>query len=385
MRIALVHDYLREYGGAERVLECMREIWPGAPVYTSFVDWDGLGIHADRFRSWDIRTSWIQQNIIVRKLHSPLRFLARYVWESFDFSSFDVILSSSGWFICRGIRKRNALHISYIHHPPRNLYGYATGSSFQRHAIVRWYAFFVNFFLRQYDYETAQRVDYLIANSQETVRRIKKFYRRDSMVIYPPIHISPHSHRVTWQDREYYLCVGRLAYAKRVDIVIQACNNLSLPLKIVGTGKEEAPLRRIAGSTIAFLGSVPDDMLPEIYARAKALIFCAIDEDFGMVPVEAMAHGVPVIAFASGGVKETVIDGVTGLLVPDLSVDAFVQAIQKFERMSVDWENACRKRAKEFSKERFKNELSSFVEEAYNTWLSSKQPKKNRKKNANHD
>ncbi|MCX8008523.1 MAG: glycosyltransferase [Patescibacteria group bacterium] len=366
MNIALVHDYLREYGGAERVLEVLHEIWPEAPLYTSFVDWNGLGRHADRFSSWKIQTSWVQKNIFVKKFHSPFRFLARTIWESFDLSSYDVVLSSSGWFMCRGVKTGSAIHICYIHHPPRNLYGYPTGRNLQRYWPARVYASFINFFLRQYDYETAQNVDYFIANSKETAKRVKKFYRRESVVIYPPIPIPKDfkSRRVVSQ-KEYYLSVGRLAYAKRVDIAIEACNKLKRPLKIVGDGKEIDRLKAIAGPTIEFLGSVSDEDLDTIYAGAKALIFCALDEDFGMVPVEAMARGVPVVALAEGGVKETVVDGKTGILVATLDVDAFISAIQKFEGTTRKWRDACFQQAQKFSKDRFIHEMKCFVETAY--------------------
>ena len=139
MKIAIVHDFLREYGGAERVVEAMHEIWPEAPLYTSFVDWKSLGDHAYRFKNWDIRTSWVQNNWFVKKFHSPLRFLAPVIWESLDVSAYDVVISSSGWFMCRGVKvKKPAVHICYIHHPPRNLYGYATGSDLQKYWLVRY-------------------------------------------------------------------------------------------------------------------------------------------------------------------------------------------------------------------------------------------------------
>jgi glycosyltransferase involved in cell wall biosynthesis len=365
MKIAVVHDYLREYGGAERVLEVIHEIWPDAPLYTSFVDWKGLGDHARRFSSWDIRTSWVQHNPVVKQFHSPLRFLAPRIWESFDLSGYDIVISSSGWFMCRGVKTGKALHICYIHHPPRNLYGYATGSTLQQYWPVRVYASGINFFLRHYDYETAQRVNYFIANSYETARRVRKFYRRESRVIYPPIEIGKHKTK-SENSATYYLSVGRLAYAKRVDVAIQACNNLKLPLKIVGMGKEMEDLKTLAGPTVEFLGSVSDEELDTLYAGAKALIFCALDEDFGMVPVEAMGHGVPVIALSQGGVKETVIHNTTGMLFDIPEVESLVQVLQAFERQKRDWSDACVIQAKKFSKERFMKDLKDFVEEKYN-------------------
>lgn len=372
MKIALVHDYLREYGGAERVVEAFHQMWPEAPLYTAFVDWKRLGKHADRFRTWNIKTSWVQHHWLIKKFISPLRFLAPGIWRSFDLSGYDVVLTSSGWFIPRGVVvPKPALHICYIHHPPRNLYGYATGSNLEKYWFVRLYATFVNFFLRQYDFAAAQNVDYFIANSKETARRVEKFYRRESTVIYPPIEISSkfqitNSKQIQnskFQNRKYYLSVGRLSWAKRTDLIIDACNTLKRPLVIVGTGSEEASLRRIAGPTIQFKGSVSDEELDRIYAGAKALIFSALDEDFGMVPVEAMAHGVPVIALHQGGVRETVIDGKTGLFFDKPEAEALVSAVKRFEKFPQkhDWAKACMTQAKKFSKEEFKKNISSFI------------------------
>ena len=385
MKIALVHDYLREYGGAERVVEVFHEIWPEAPLYTSFVDWKALGEHAARFNTWDIRTSWVQHNPIVKKWHSPLRFLAPMIWNSLDLSDYDVVLSSSGWFMCRGVAlrqtsdarlagapakrvRRQTRHICYIHHPPRNLYGYATGSNLQKYKIVRMYAAVVNFYLRHYDFDAAQAVDYFIANSEETARRVKKFYRRDSTVIYPPIgttkyHFLPVQGEALHNlHKNYYLSVGRLTYSKQIDVAIKTCNELELPLKIVGVGKEEAYLKSLAGPTIEFIGGVSDKQLDELYANAKALIFCALDEDFGMVPVESMARGIPVIGLSQGGVKETVIEGKTGMLFEKPEVASLLPVLKKFDGIKKDWSKECLLHAKKFSKERFIKEIKNFVE-----------------------
>lgn len=366
MKIALVHDYLREYGGAERVIEVFHELWPDAPLYTSFVDFHALGDHADIFKSWDIRTSWVQHNPFVKRFHSPLRFLAPFIWNSFDLSEYDVVLSSSGWFICRGvaltsnIQNPKSLHICYIHHPPRNLYGYDTGSLVQKYWPVKIYAQVINFFLRHYDFETAQKVDYFIANSKETARRVEKFYRRESTVIYPPVVVENSKSKIQ-NSKSYYLSVGRLTYSKRIDIAIHACNALKLPLVVVGTGREEAYLRSIAGPTIIFKGAVSDETLLECYQQAKALIFCARDEDFGIVPVEAMGHGIPVIALEEGGVKETVIDKKTGLFFKEPTIESLIHAINTFERMTNDWGTACKKQAKKFSIDIFKKSIVSFL------------------------
>jgi glycosyltransferase involved in cell wall biosynthesis len=265
------------------------------------------------------------------------------------------------------------------------------------------YALLVNHFMRVYDFEAAQRVDWFIANSKEVQRRIKKFYRRDSIVIYPPVNVekfsgpvsrippasarssqksisdqkktvelravgSPSSTATRKFNGGYFLVVSRLVGAKNVDIAVEVCRNLKLALKVVGTGREMENLKVVAGdkSNIEFLGDVDDSELIDLYQNCRALIFCGSQEDFGIVPVEAMAVGKPVIALAQGGVKETVIDGKTGLMVEDLAAGAFVIAINKFLEMEKkgQWDSQfIRKHAEKFGKERFKKEILKFVKE----------------------
>ena len=406
MKIALVHDFLREYGGAERVVETLHEMWPEAPLYTSFVDWENLGNQGYRFKNWDIRTSWVQDNWLVKKFHSPLRFLAPKIWESFDLSDYDVVISSSGWFMCRGIRTwraevgapwfsrrqgpdlvsshyrtpakavtaletarltahRAPLHICYIHHPPRNLYGYATGSDLQKYWPVRVYAAIVNFFLRHYDFETAQRVDFFIANSKETARRVEKFYRRDSTVIYPPVDLSEFHLKKT--KEEYFLALNRLVRGKGVEVIVEAATKLGIPLKVAGTGPQMESLKAAAGKNVQFLDWVSDEKRVKLLSNAKALIVAAEDEDFGITSIEAQAAGTPVIAPASGGFLETVIDGKTGLLyggVGIVTAGNLIEALQKYERVKFNPED-CRKNAEKFSKVRFKKEILDLVEKNF--------------------
>ena len=367
MKVALVHDYLREYGGAERVVEVLHELYPDAPLYTSFVDWQALGMHASRFQNWDIKTSWAQ-NWLMRRFHSPLRFLTPWVWKYFNFSQYDVVISSSGWFICRGIDVvKPTVHISYIHHPPRNLYGYTTGAAAQS-ALARAYGIVINPFLRYYDFLAAQKPDFLLANSQETRRRMKKFYRRDATVVYPPISALSVKRQASSKEKNYYLSVGRLTHSKRVDLIIETCIKLGKKLIIVGSGKEKEeltsrlPLNAIR--LVEFKGSVSDEQLAQLYAGADALIFAAIDEDFGMVPVEAMAQGTPVIAYRSGGVQESVVEGKTGVFFNELTVASLTAGIKEFERNLKEvkeLESVCKNQAQKFSKERFKKEVKEFV------------------------
>src|SRR3989344_4961944 len=205
MKVALVHDYIKEYGGAERVLEALSEIYPDAPIYTAFYVKESNAYQ--RFKNRDIRVSWVHLiPFFATKLHSPLRFLAPLIWGSFDFSQFDLVITSASWYVTKGIGKRpdlgsddrkakglaldkRPIEICYCHTPPRYLYRYATASDNQRNFLVKIYALIVNHFMRVYDYEAAQRVNYFIANSREVAARINKLYRRDSKVIYPPVDV----------------------------------------------------------------------------------------------------------------------------------------------------------------------------------------------------
>lgn len=373
MKIALVHDYLKEYGGAERVLETLHEIYPEAPVYTSFVDWGNLGPHADRLKKWNIKKSWMHYLWPIKKLHSPLRFLTPLVWKYFDFSGFDVVISSSGWYMSKGITvPEKCTHICYLHHPPRHLYGYTTSIEWQKYPLVRIYASIVNHFLRIYDFESSQKVNYFIVNSKETQKRCWKFYRRDSIVIYPPVetqssNVKAQNQNSKLKTREYYLCVSRLARAKHIDLAISACQKLGVPLKIVGKGRDEEYLKsQVAShkSQVEFLGEVNDDELDKVYQGAKALIFPSVDEEFGIVSVEAQAHGVPVVGLRSGGIPETLIEGKTGVLFDELTVESIILAIKQLEKLKINKED-CIKNSQRFSKERFIKEIKQFVNHCY--------------------
>lgn len=383
MKIALVHDYLKEFGGAERVLEALHEVWPEAPIYTAFVDFQGLGPHAQRIRTWNIHESWVSRVWPVKKYISAFRFLTPSIWNSFDFSGYDVVLTSSSWFMPKGVLvKSPTVHICYLHTPPRYLYGYQTARGWQKYWPIRLYAYLINHNLRIYDFESSMRVDYFIANSEETRRRIEKFYRRDATVIYPPVNIPKRGalakrplSSMFGLPEQYYLVVSRIARAKHIDVAIAACQKLKKNLVIIGKGADEERLKEIINkyelritnsqSKIVMLGEVSDDELPGLYANAEALLFPAEDEEFGIVPVEAMGYGTPVIAYRSGGVVETIIEGKTGTLFDTLSADSLAHAMKNWEHTSTARHraihDACRTRAREFSKEVFKKRIIEFV------------------------
>lgn len=356
LKVALVHDYLREYGGAERVVEALHELFPDAPLYTAFIDESALGIHWSRFKDWTIYQSWLTRIPFYKKLYSPLRIWARNYFEAFDLSDYDVVISSSNAYMAKAVKVRaGALHLCYCHTPPRSLYGYTTMSNWQANPFTSLAGRVINHYLRIVDFQLAQRVGQFIANSKETAARIQKFYRRDSIVIYPPVEIPSHAPTTT-NSEGYYLYVNRLALAKHPELAVQACTQLGVPLKVVGTGKMLAELQAIAGPTVEFLGAVDDKTLHTLYEGAKALLYPVEDEDFGIVPVEAMGHGVPVIAHESGGPKETIIEEQTGLFFQELSVAGLVEAIHLAK--SYTWDSLkIHKRALSFSKSQFQKAI----------------------------
>jgi len=368
MKIALVHDQLAEFGGAERVLIAMKKAFPDASVYTSFIDFERLGKHGDLFKSWKIHESFIGKLPFFNKLYSPLRFLLPAIWSSFDLSDFDIVLCSSSWGMCKGVslKKNNKTkYLCYLHTPPRYLYGYDE-SSLKKYWPVKVYALVVNHFLRQYDYKSSQTIDEFIFNSEEIKRRSLKFYRKDGLILHPPIRTSGQLTVNSEQlKKEYYLTVSRLAPTKHIDLLIQVANEMKISLKIVGTGNQEKYLKSIAGSTVEFLGAVSDEKLSDLYANAKAFLYASLNEDFGMVPVEAMLQGTPVIALSSGGVKETVIDGKTGFTFEELNVESVLSVIKRFETLSGDEILTIKKNALDFalscSEENFINTLRKFV------------------------
>lgn len=384
MKVALVHDQLLEFGGAERVLVALKETFPKADIFTSFYNPKTLGSHADKFKNSIIKTSWADKIPFFKKLYSPLRFITPWIWESFDFSGYDLVISSSGAYMSKGIiTKPGTVHICYLHHQPRYLYYYETAMEWQKYLAVKIYAHLINHDLRIFDYISSQRVNYFIANSEETKRRIEKYYRRDATVIYPPVQINPipiksgrnskqilnyksqNFKQLTINNQQYYLTVSRLARAKHIDILIKAANKMKFNFKIVGSGRDESYLKSLAGKTVEFLGNISDEKLPKLYLGAKAFLFSAVDEEFGIAQVESMGYGIPVIAFNSGGVPETVKNGYNGFLFNQLDPSDLLKKIKLLESLPekqyVEMQKNARKTAENFSTENFKKNILAFV------------------------
>ena len=392
LRIAIIHDYIKEYGGAERVLEALHEIWPDAPIYTTVFLPDFLGPHRNRFKNFKIKTSFLQYLPFKEKLISPFRIIAPLVFKTFDFSEFDVVMvSATGAYSPNSIRttinnrqstiNKKIVQICYCHTPPRYLYGYATAREWKNNLVFRVLGELANHFLRLVDFKSSQNVDFFIANSKNVAGRIKKFYRKDSIVIYPPVDTRNKESGIRNQKvkkshnssfiihNSYFLAGGRIARPKNIELIIKTFAKLKLPLKVFG--KEFGGLRlkesgiRNHESRIEYLVEVSDEEKLELMRNAKAFIFASEDEDFGITPVEAMSVGTPVIAYRSGGVLESVIEGKTGLFFDELTTESLSKAIKQFNNLTINASD-CIAQAQKFSKERFKKEIKEFVENKYN-------------------
>lgn len=370
LKIALVHDYIKEYGGAENVLENLSEIFPEAEIFTSLYCPKYLGPHRGRLeKKWKgkIHQSFFKFIPFAHKIISPLRLLSPLAFKSFDFSKYDLIITSAtGAYFPNSLNKKTAKLICYCHTPPRYLYNLPTARNLKKYPLINFFAQIANHFLRLLDFKFAQNVDQFIANSHTTAARIQKFYRREAIVINPPIdlpkNISITSKESIRRTEGFYLTGGRFARAKRYDIGIEACNQLKAPLKVFGRDFAGVydELKNLAGPTIKFLGEVSNEEKIKLYSSAKAFIFCADNEDFGMMPVEAMACGCPIVAYKSGGTTETVIDGKTGIFFNELTPESCAEAIQKFEKSKIK-SSDCTTRALDFSKEKFIEKIKTLI------------------------
>ena len=371
IRVALVQDYIKEFGGAESVLEILSDIFPSAPIYTSIYRPKYLGPHQERLqKKWSHRVhqSFFQYIPFAQKIISPLRLLSPLAFKSFDFSKFDVIITSAtGAYFPNSLNKKSAKLICYCHTPPRYLYGLPTARKFTQNKFIKFFIDIINHFLRLWDFHYSQNVDQYIANSATTAARIQKYYRRDSVVINPPVDLptkksSSDKLKSEKLTSNYLLAGGRLAQAKRFDIAIEACNQLNLKLKIFGRDFSGVldQLKQISGPTIEFVGEVNQDEKAILYQNAHAFIFSADQEDFGIVPVESMAFGCPVIAYKSGGVAETVVDGKTGVFFDKLTADSCANAIKKFQKLKIKPAD-CVSRASEFSTEKFISKINQLI------------------------
>jgi glycosyltransferase involved in cell wall biosynthesis len=362
MKVALVHDYFREYGGAERVVEVLHEMFPEAPVYTSYYFPDKM---PDTFKSWNIRTTGMQRWWGIKNHYLYYTYLVPWAFEQINLSSYDLVISSSAFAAKGVITHPDQIHINYCHTPTRFLWG--LNRSTKHNGIMKRITGILNGYLKQWDYAAAQRVDHFIANSRTVQARINKFYGRDSEVIYPPIALARHydggaCSRDLGLPSSYYLMVSRMERLKNVDVVIKAFTALNLPLVIVGTGTQMGYMRLLAGKTISFPGFLVDQDLAYVYAHARGFIAAATDEDFGMTVPEALSFGTPVIAYKDGGYVESVTEGETGTFFESLDTAAIHNAIARFEKMEFDREHV-KQSATQFSLETFHKKILDVIED----------------------
>jgi len=359
MKIALVHEFLTQLGGAERVLEVLHDLFPNAPVHTIVHDKKKTD---NNFVKWNVKTSFLQKLPFGITHYKWFLALMPSAIESFKFEGFDVVFSDASAF-AKGIKVPKKIpHICYCHTPTRYLWQmedeYVASQPYPAWALAL--ARLVLAWQRRWDYKAASRVTRFIANSSEVQNRIKKHYNRDSIVIYPPIRTDFFIPKVN-PSRDYFLAAGRLEPYKRFDIIIEACRKLSLPLKIAGTGSLETSLKKQYGGSVEFLGRVTDEELRSLYQNARAFVFPAY-EDAGMMMVESLACGTPVIAFGKGGALEFIERGKHGVLFEEQTVESLIGAISEFKTMEFD-QKILREQAEKFSVEVFKGQIRNVINE----------------------
>ena len=354
MKVAIVHDWLNGMRGGEKVLEALLELYPDSTIYTLFHE---RGKVSARIAAQPIVTSWLDRVPGIYRNYRRLLPLFPSAVRSLDVRGVDLVISSSHA-VAKNIRCEGALHICYCHTPMRYLWDAETDyalSGLQRMAFKT-----VRARLRRWDVECSKRVDYFIANSVFVGERIQRYYYRDAAVIHPPVDTRFFKPSKETSRADFYLAAGALVPYKRVDVILQAFNKIGKRLLVAGTGPELKRLRRIAGREIEFLGGVSDSELRSLYRSARGFVFAARD-DFGIMPVEAIACGCPVVAFAGGGALETVQEGVSGVFFESQTVTALVQAIERVEAKSWPVEQVI-SGVEKFSRETFKTKIKQFID-----------------------
>lgn len=369
MKIAIVHDYLNQYGGAERVVESLCKIFDDAPIFTSIYFPDQV---SDYFKNKIVHTSFMQHIPFIKKHFKKYLFLYPIAFERLKIEDYDVVLSSSSAF-GKGVKlDKNICHICYCHNPMRFVWDYDNYINLERiNKILLKILPFIIKRLKKWDLKTSQRVNYFVANSNNVRNRIKNFYGRDAEVIFPPVDTNKFN--ISRNHEDYFLIVSRLNSYKRIELAIQAFNELKYKLKIVGEGPFKDELLKMAlKDNIEFAGKVDEKELIRLYSNCRALIFPG-EEDFGIVPIEAQASGRPVIAFGGGGALETVIDNVTGLFFYEQKPLALKDRILEFINIENNFDpEIIRKHALSFDEEVFKKKIIDFITSKYNDFLKNK-------------
>ena len=361
-KLALVHDWLNQIGGAEDVLSVLHDAYPASPIFTSIY---APEIMPESYRSWDIRSIWMNRLPGIHQHHQPYLPLYPVAWNQFRLTDYDVILSNKSGF-CHGLQfdASRSLHICYCLAPTR--YVWQLNTYLAREGLGRLVEAGLRPFIslmKRWDYAAAQRVSHFIAISTEIQERIRSYYNRESDIIFPPVDTSRFQPVSQEELGDYFLIVSRLIPYKRIDLAVQAATRLNLPLKIGGRGRDMDRLREMAGPTVEFLGFVDDAELPGVMARAKAFLFPGL-EDFGITPVQAQAAGRPVIAYAGGGTRDTVIPGISGETFDQMELDSLIAVMANFDADRYQ-PAQIREHALRFDTKVFENEMDSFMQQAW--------------------
>ena len=363
-KVALVHDWLTGMRGGEKCLEVLCELFPDADLYTLI---HAKGELSDTIEAMPINTSFVQHLPFGVKKYRHYLPLFPMAIEQFNLEKYDLIISSSHC-VAKGVKHSDSTyHLSYIYTPMRYVWD-QFGVYFRQPRTswpVRIGAEFMRPYLQRWDNQSADRVDSFLSISHNVRRKVLKYYGRESQVVYPPVDLSYYSPGT--QKKNYYLMIGAFAPNKRVDLSVEAFNHLKLPLKIVGSGQDEEYCKNIAGDTIDFLGSLPNEELLKLYQSARAFVFPG-EDDFGITPLEAQACHTPVIAFASGGALETVTEQ-TGVFFEEQNVEALIEAVEKMEQIHQDFTpEAFQKQTDRFGRERYKTEMAHAIDFGYRQW-----------------
>lgn len=361
MKIALVHDWLNQVGGAEDVLEALKRQYPASPIYTSIFDKERMPA---RYQDWDVRTLFIDRLPAIHRRHQAYLPLYPLAWNSLELDHYKVILSNKSGF-CHGLRfPPESLHICYCLTPTRYVWqldNYLQGEDLSSSA--KWLLRPLISLLQRWDYAAARRVSHFIAISTAVQERIHRHYGRASTVIFPPVETARFEAMASETVEDYYLIVSRLIPYKRIDLAIQAAAALGMKLKIAGTGRDYERLRALAGDSVEFLGFVQEAELPSLMAKCRALILPGL-EDFGITPVQAQAAGRPVIAFGGGGALDTVIPGLTGEHFPEMTEDSLKEVWRNFDERAYNSQEI-RAHARRFDTSVFVERIDAFVRQAW--------------------
>lgn len=358
MRVAIVTDWMSNVGGGGRVLTHLHDMYPDAPIYTSISDPARLPA---AMRKWDIRTSFLQRVPFARRRYQAFLPLMPLAFEQFDLREFDLVISTSSACAKGVITGPDTVHVCYCYTPCR--YIWDLYHDYTRDLPFRWAVAPVAHWLRIWDRLASDRVDHFVAISHEVSRRVRRHYRRDAEVVYPPVDLERFTPSGAPAE-DFYLVVSRLVGYKRIDLAVEAANRLGRRLLVVGEGPARRRLAALAGPTVQFLGHLPDEEVASLLARCRAFLFPGW-EDFGIAPVEAQAAGRPVIAYGRGGALETVVDGTTGLFFEEQNAESLIDAMLELEAREFD-SGACRRNAERFGGAEFRYR----VLEAINRQLS---------------